>query len=89
MVTSTSLLVEGLKSIKIDEETYKLLLKLKYEHAMRGIKLTFNDLVKGLLLGTCHSDKKKKETEETSRCVAKELRPEKQSTYLSKTCLGR
>jgi len=77
-----------LKSIKIDKETYKLLLKMKYEHAMRGIKLTFNDLVKGLLLGGCHSDKKK-ETEETSRCVAKELKPEKQSTYLSKTCLGR
>jgi len=51
-----------LRSIKVDEETYRLLLKLKYEHAMRGIKLTFSDLVKGILLGTCHSSKKGKKT---------------------------
>ncbi|MHA1582288.1 MAG: hypothetical protein ACTSYM_07350 [Candidatus Baldrarchaeia archaeon] len=44
-----------MRSIKVDEETYKLLLKLKYEHAMRGIKLTFSDLVKRILLGSCHS----------------------------------
>ncbi|MHA1722043.1 MAG: hypothetical protein ACTSXW_03100 [Candidatus Baldrarchaeia archaeon] len=72
-----------MKSIKIDEETYKHLLKLKYEHAMRGIKLTFSDLVKGLLLGTCHLDKEKKETEKTSGCGTKELRHEKQSTHFA------
>ncbi|MHA1833543.1 MAG: hypothetical protein ACTSV7_06090 [Candidatus Baldrarchaeia archaeon] len=47
-----------MKSIKVDEETYRLLLKLKYEHAIRGIKVTFSDLVKGILLGKCHSHKR-------------------------------
>ena len=71
-----------MKSIKVDEETYKLLLKLKYEHAMRGVKLTFSDLVKGLLLGTCHLSKARKETGDSRRCTVKEVKSEKQSALV-------
>lgn len=71
-----------MKSIKVDEETYKLLLKLKYEHAMRGVKVTFSDLVKGLLLGACHSSKAEKKTGDSCGCTVREGKSEKQSVLV-------
>jgi len=68
-----------LKSIKVDEETYKYLLKLKYEHAMRGVKLTFGDLVKGLLLGVCHGTKIKKESDKVSEHCEEKMKAKETS----------
>nr|MDO8044682.1 hypothetical protein [Candidatus Baldrarchaeota archaeon] len=71
-----------LKSIKVDEETYRLLLKLKYEHAIRGIKVTFSDLVKGILLGKCHSHKRNAKMCNTSQQDTKKVKLGKTTTSL-------
>jgi len=66
-----------LKSIKVDEETYKLLLKLKYEHAMRGVRLTFSDMVKGLLLKKCHSSKSERRSDDVVKNDLKKMKSRK------------
>jgi predicted CopG family antitoxin len=71
--------VVRLKSIKVDEETYKLLLKLKYEHAMRGVKLTFGDLVKALLLKACRCHEAKKASGSVSESIGEEVKSEEAS----------
>jgi len=76
--------VVKLKSIKVDEDTYRLLLKLKYEHAMRGVKLTFGDLVKGLLLGVCHASKEKKVLNSGNEDI-KEKKKQEKTSHVSST----
>lgn len=71
-----------MKSIKVDEETYRLLLKLKYEHAMKGIKVTFSDLVKGILLRKCHSCKGNTKRRSISQQDAKKVELRKTATSL-------
>lgn len=66
-----------MRSIKVDEETYRLLLKLKYNHAMKGVKVTFSDLVKGILLRKCHSSDEDEEIRGASKQKSKKTRMEK------------
>lgn len=40
------LLVAKLKSVKIDDETYKILLKVKYEMTLEGKKVSFSKLIR-------------------------------------------